>query len=288
VAKHIILTSPDEDHTPVVLALPITTIDDHSSETQLTDWKASLAEPFRVLNEVFGGTISEDLWRLFIRKVCGGRTDHANDQLCLMINLFVGWKREVDRELRGEEYLRSLTPLQLLQLLQKHGKSDAAGPAESWESLPFEERVKRVSAAVRELVLPFGEDAYHKLTDEEKFAIDMFIWAGCCMHKGQNAAKEGYFEMTGTWPALKDATPPVCLLNKDNTAAFEHGSQDERERILASAKAGAWKATELLGALLKNKDSKKGQQELYKIQFEVFTRCLSRTRDADTLPACVW
>jgi hypothetical protein len=90
VAKHIILTSPDEDHTPVVLALPITTIDDHSSETQLTDWKTSLAEPFRVLNEVFGGTISEDLWRLFIRKVCGGRTDHANDQLCLMTNLFVG------------------------------------------------------------------------------------------------------------------------------------------------------------------------------------------------------
>jgi hypothetical protein len=54
----------------------------------------------------------------------------------------------------------------------------------------------------------------------------------------------------------------------------KHGSQSKHERVLDSAKGGAYKLISLMGILLKNKDDKKGQQELYKIEKEVRTLVL--------------
>jgi hypothetical protein len=120
----------------------------------------------------------------------------------------------------------------------------------------------------RSVCIPYGEEAYQALSVEEQAEIDTFVWAGCCMHKGMNATKGGYDAMGTMWASLTGVTPPVKMVTKDNRTALETAPEDERKRIQGLSKGGAAKLTELLGALLRNKDDKKGQQSMYKIAFE--------------------
>jgi hypothetical protein len=140
---------------------------------------------------------------------------------------------------------------------------------EEWSSLPDDEQARLVSEAWRTVCLPFGEDAYNNLSVEEQAEIDFFVWAGCCMHKGLNAAKGGFDAMTKAWNSISNAVYPVKMVTKDNRATLEKASDDESDRIHALSKGGASKLTELMGALLKNKDDKKGQQDSYKHEFLV-------------------
>jgi hypothetical protein len=88
------------------------------------------------------------------------------------------------------------------------------------------------------------------------------------MHKGMNATKAGYDAMGSAWATITGAVPPVKMVTKDNRAALEKAPEDEHERINGLSKGGTAKLTELMGALLRNKDDKKGQQNIYKIAFE--------------------
>jgi hypothetical protein len=211
-----------------------------------------------------GAPITANFWKGFVGNIKGALTDHANDQK-LMIQLFTQWKRELERETRGSAYLSSLAPLEVLELLNQ-ALTHPDIPVEPWESLSPDDQVRRAAETFRKLCLEHGEAEFQKLSPEEQFEVDLFIWAGCCMHKSLNASKAGFDAMTELWKTLKDVVGPAPLLNKDNVTVLEHGTLEDKERVLALAKAGAYKLLELLGALLKNRDDKKGQQDLYKIE----------------------
>jgi hypothetical protein len=258
-----------ENSKPHTYALPVTVIDDHSSETQRDDWISTLREIFRVYEAVFGRGFSAQTWRAFIAKIKGGSTDHAADQK-LLIQLLVAWKSEIDREVRGEAILRTKSASEVLQLVQaelRQSRGEEALSPEEWDALPEDEHARLLSESWRAICIPLGEAAFKELSIEEQAEIDSFVWAGCCMHKGLNATKAGFDGMTLAWDLLGIA--PIKMVTKDNRAAMDKAIDSERERIISMSKGGASKLTELLGALLKNKDNKKGQQDLYKIAFEV-------------------
>jgi hypothetical protein len=264
-AKHVVVCNPDES--PRTYAIPLTILDDHTSKTQQQDWSRVIRLLFEAYEACFVDGFSTQTWRQFIRKIKGASTDHASDQK-LLIQLLIAWKREVDRELRGEEMMKTKSALEVLQLISKELRQAYGKEAVVWEELPEDEQRRLVSEAWRSVCVPYGEEAYKALSVEEQAEIDSFVWAGCCMHKGMNATKAGYDVMGSAWASLTGAVPPVKMVKKDNRAALENAPEDERRRINGLSKGGAAKLTELLGALLRNKDDKKGQQNIYKIAFE--------------------
>jgi hypothetical protein len=280
VAKHLTVLSADQPGIPRTLALPITSIDDHTSAAQKEDWSASLRDIFAAYATCFERGFTATTWREFIGKIKAASTDHANDQK-LLIQLLVAWKQEVDRAIRAESALREMGALELLQRVYSElRKERGENPLTSsdWNALSEEEQARAVGEAWRSVVLPIGEAAFQELSVQEQAEVDSLIWAGCCMHKGMNAAKEGFTGMTDKWVSIAGAAPPVKMVNKDNRAALDNASASERQRIYTLSKGGAAKLTELMGALLNHKDDKKGQQDQYKIAFEVRTdlRCKFR------------
>jgi hypothetical protein len=271
VAKHVTLINKDAPETVRTFALPITTILDHSSKTQRNDWIRVIRAIFSVYDSVFEKDITAQTWRDFVAKIKGMSTDHANDQK-LLIQLLTAWKSEIDRQVRGEAALKTKSAVEVLQLIHAQlcrDRGESETTEEEWNSLPNDEQARLVSEAWRTVCLPFGEEAYHDLSAEEQAEVDGFVWAGCCMHKGLNAGKGGFDAMTKAWASIPDAVPPVKMVTKDNRATLEKASDEESERIHGLSKGGAAKLTELMGALLKNKDDKKGQQDSYKLEFLV-------------------
>jgi hypothetical protein len=274
VSKHIIFITKDEPNTRRTLALPITTIDNHSSSTQLEDWILSIKNIFEAYTRSILPTriFNASDWRAFICKIKGGSTDHASDQM-LLIELFTQWKRIVDRELRGEYYLRSRSPQELLKIIHDHLRMTSTANLNAqpldWSQLPLDEQMRQLSQVWRDICVPFGEAAYQQLDPEDQLEVDSFVWAGCCMHKSLNAAKAGFEGMARAWERIPKSIGPVKMLNKDNADAAARATAVEHVRLLALARGGASKLTELMGMLLKHKDDKKGQQDVYKIAFEV-------------------
>jgi hypothetical protein len=195
-------------------------------------------------------------------------TDHANDQKKLK-QLFQELKIHYDREVRGEHALLLLSPDELLRLLCELNtkKFEDAGGHDAWERLSTEEQDLCNKLVAQELVQKFGKEAYDKLSPEQKFEADFFIWAGCCMHKDLNAHKGGNACLVLYW-AKNGIVGPVLLMNKDNAAAASSGSSAAKKHAEDVSSAGAVKLLALLGALLNHKDKKKGQQDFVAIFFE--------------------
>jgi hypothetical protein len=154
VAKHYIATSPNPDTQPRRFALPITTIDEHSSQAQLEDWIHTLRFHADMFRRRFNAPITAEFWREFVSKLRGMMTDHANDQK-LMIKLFTEWKRELERETRGSKYLSSLLALELLELMARALADNGEEPV-AWSTLSHKEQVQRTGATFRKLCLAFG------------------------------------------------------------------------------------------------------------------------------------
>jgi hypothetical protein len=268
-SKHLTFMMPGAPTKPIVLALPITTMHSHSSQAQLDDIIESLKSFFRTYL-ASRGHVNPQFWRAFTRKLLAGETDHAPDQK-LMIKLLTQWKRLVDRELRGEQLLLAQkTPAELMKLVIERTREQTGLEPLDWEQLPEDEKMRHVSDAWRSICVPHGEDAYQELSDQEKRKVDLFIWAGCCMHKALNAAKNGYAEMSRTWSTIEGCPGPVRLVSKDKRDAMDKtSSEKDRMSIYTTATGGAVPHNECCGMCFHSGDDKKGEQDVYKHEFEV-------------------
>jgi hypothetical protein len=274
--SHHFMAMSGQESTPKRYILPLTTLDDHSSAAQLDDWKSILKDVFKIAAPVSTQkNFGVEQWREVVGIIRGAASDHANDQKKLWLELFTDWKRLVDRETRGNKVLQSLTPLELLQLVhvQLQQENNPDDPAHSWDdTLPLDEQARFASAAFRSVCFREGEKAYNSLEPEEQLAIDWMVWCGCCGHKSSNATAAGFAAMSAAWVDIPDAAPPIKLLNRDTAAAAARATAHERTQLYSSAKGGAKKTVEIWGAMCKNKDDKKGYQDMYSNAFEV---CMS-------------
>ena len=140
--------------------------------------------------------------------------------------------------------------------------SSEIGGMESWESLSKERQDELLESIVHRVRVMFGEEAYEKLTPTKKHRADLFIWTGCTMHKDLNATKGGADAMAASW---REGEAPTKLMNKYNVAAAATGSVKLEKRASDDLEGGTVKLTNLVGALVRHKDAKKGHQDIFRV-----------------------
>ncbi|RDX46785.1 hypothetical protein OH76DRAFT_1442708 [Lentinus brumalis] len=248
--------------------LGINSAPNHTSETQLNGWEEMMDDFHQIYNDSPRGLATPADARLFPTKVTGILTDHAEDQKKL-VRLFAARKKICDRILRGERVLKG-TPEEHFHYLiseETHAALERLGGPDAWAEL-LPEQLDVETTRIREaVVMRLGEDDYAQLSEEERELVDLFVHAGCCMHKELNSVKGGNARMVAFWAAAGHEGP-VLLMNKDNEAAAAAGASAAKTRAVETSRGGGVKLAELAGALLRHKDDKKGQQDSYRFFFE--------------------
>jgi hypothetical protein len=160
----------------------------------------------------------------------------------------------------------SLSPIELLPIISDvcDAKFAAIWGMEKWACLLDEEKAARDAAVHEEIIVHLSKAEYEALSDDKRHAVDLFIHAGCCMHKELNSCKGGNSSMTA-WRAESGLTGSVKLMNRDNTATATTGSSAACQRAINVSGAGGVKATTLAGAIFNNQDDKKGQQDILQV-----------------------
>ena len=115
----------------------------------------------------------------------------------------------------------------------------------------------------------------HCLRSAEKWDLNLFVWAGCSMHKDLNSVKGGNKAMMSWW-SENGETGPVRLANRDNAAVLNNMATEDvpnpaERRAMDVTTCGGVKAASIAGHIFSNKDDKKGYQDLHKRHFEPIT-----------------
>lgn len=264
--------------TPAVRLIGVDSSVDHSSETAVKGWIGKFTEITTVFNE---SPLSNRLPKFTIQDVVrilkGMNGDHASAEKSTA-NGLRDWKTEMTLLKMGEDELESRTAADVMIYLSWWSQNmiQDAGGLEVWNSLSGTERAKQEAALMKEIKLHLGTAAYDKLTDPERRELDLFIWAGCCMHKDLNSFKGGNSMMTAWWE--KTSTPsPITLANKQNASVLKRildpatasdGPLTNNEvTALESSTRGGVKAVALAGAIFNNKDDKKGHGDSHVYHF---------------------
>ncbi|KAJ7648668.1 hypothetical protein DFH06DRAFT_1095461 [Mycena polygramma] len=255
-------------HKRVHRFLGISTALDHTAETQIQGWKDINAEIHEVYNSTVGADNPVDPDTLPARAT-GYNGDHAPDQKKLGrgIGGEDGWKQQCDRKLRGEKELKSWHQDDLLPFIMRAAarKIESAGGMDAFNALPALEQDVLNKSMFVEICVDVGTDVFKAMSPEEQRETDLFIWAGCCMHKELNAVKGGNAAMIASWVGQQ---APIRLMNKDNKAAADAGNSAAKTRAEAVSEGGGVKLTSLAGMLFHHKDKKKGEGALFHIWFE--------------------
>ncbi|TFY81277.1 hypothetical protein EWM64_g2731 [Hericium alpestre] len=146
--------------------------------------------------------------------------------------------------------------------------ADVGGYA-SWEALPNVEKKHQTNVAWSRAVHHLGELKFQALSPEEQCWSDLFLWAGCGMHKEMNSVKWGAKSMEGFWFTLQaqelGAVLPIALFNKENAVVMaDKTASTAKTHAEQQTSRGGVKTTALAGSIFRNKDEKKGQQDNFR------------------------
>ena len=164
----------------------------HTTPTQLAGWKTVVDQLCTTFND---SSLGKDqpinplkIWQ----KLTGYFSDHSSDQKKLSSGL-EDMHRNADRELRGRAALLSEPLDKTLEVLDTKGKEMMVkvGGYERWRTLSEVEQAELGQKLVRDTNIHLGEEAYQRLSAEEKRRVDLYVWTGCGMHKDLNAVKGG-------------------------------------------------------------------------------------------------
>ena len=145
--------------------------------------------------------------------------------------------------------------LEIEQVLDEKGKEmlEEVGGVVCWGELPEEERLRLGKKVIRDAEICLGERVLERLPEELRGDANVCYWSGCGMHKDLNAVKEGANRMSKWWEVARKVLP-VALINKFKAEAGPGSEACRSDR-------GGVKLTSLIGALVRHKDPKKGQQD---------------------------
>ncbi|KAF8177867.1 hypothetical protein BJ912DRAFT_930228 [Pholiota molesta] len=277
-ACHIALRMPDyasgsltssPSSTPSVRLLGVDSSINHSSDIAVAGWKDKFEAIRTIYNESplskqMGASLTlRDMLKL-IKGMCG---DHAANKKATAAGIQHLKMEEIIKGL-GEEKLTEKPASNLVLYLASWSQKMVAesGGLDAWSALPDLECAKQEVALMDEIKSDLGREAYTALDPAEKREIDLFVWAGCCMHKDLNCFKAGNMVLMAWWDKSGN-TPLITLANKQNVEilrkVLEPASGDapmtelEIAALEASTRGGV-KVAALAGAIFNNKDDKKG------------------------------
>ncbi|KAH7881588.1 uncharacterized protein C8R40DRAFT_1031508 [Lentinula edodes] len=263
-SRHAHFLDPDTNE-KMTLFLGISLAPGHTSEEQLEGWVRTIDGLYVTY---MASPVGQKRQTRILLKVMGMLTDHAADQKKLFA-LFRELKKRTEREIRGEQAIKMITPDEVLCIALEHSAAavEAASGLSAWDALSDADCAVRSSEITKAVILQIGEDDFNKLTPGQQAEVDFCVWCGCTMHKDLNAHKGGIAKAITYWE-VNHKMPPCSLPNKDNEAAACLGNNVEKARVAKMTSRGGIKTCELMGLLLKHKDSKKGQQDHHGIYLE--------------------
>ncbi|KAF6743568.1 hypothetical protein DFP72DRAFT_1020212 [Ephemerocybe angulata] len=260
---------PDPSSIPTSRLLRVDSTMDHSSETAMQTWHRLLRSAFETYNNspLARRTNSSFSLRKFALKLCGMNTDHASAEKATY-DLFKGWKEGETIDHLGEQHLAQMDFDELVVFLnsRKAQLIEKLGGIEAWNALDTIAQAGHEAELMKELNAEIGKDVYGRLPDQRREALNLFVWAGCCMHKDMNSFKGGSDAMAAMWK-IYSLVEPILLANKANAAKVRdilnpsrRGTPLTPEEVaaIAASTRGGVKAAALAGALFNNKDDKKG------------------------------
>lgn len=229
-----------------------------SSDQQLSDWQELLEEAWDMFNSSPLGSAEQMSAAVFLRILCGTTGDHASDQLKLN-RLILLWKQATDRLERGHGVIDALPDLQYQSLVAEVSLERIGILGDDvWDGLSEQERETHIRTGLDEVAVRLGWESFNQLDPRAQASVDFFYHFGCEMHKELNTVVAGNKALQEYW--TKSGLPgPIKLPNKDKAAAMSSGSS----ATLQSCPWGGAKFIALLGAYLRNKDSKKGCQRFF-------------------------
>ncbi|KAF8191970.1 hypothetical protein K438DRAFT_1720696 [Mycena galopus ATCC 62051] len=172
----------------------------HTSEAQLEGLVEVIEELYELLHD--SGLATDADIREFWNLVTGFHSDHAEDQKRLFW-LLKELKEKMEREVRGERVLNSMGYTEIFTLAFKCGQQaveKAGGPAK-WDAMSQVDQSRIYAEARAQLLRDIGQADFDALNEAEKADVDLFLWAGCAMHKDMNAFKGAAIGMEAFWEA---------------------------------------------------------------------------------------
>ncbi|KAJ7430216.1 hypothetical protein B0H11DRAFT_1676382, partial [Mycena galericulata] len=263
----------DAASTPRVRFLGVEKTLDHTSAESVKGWKTRVEESMKLFNaSPLASRLKKNYtFRHFLKILKGMLGDHASTEKSTGTGVQGLKHEEIVNEL-GEQALAGKSYLELVLYLSAWNakKIAEAGGIEAWDALSTAEQAERDKKLMDEIVTALGKEAYDALSSEDRRTVDLFIWAGCCMHKDLNSFSGGNTEMMREWPKL-GVPGPILLANKHNAAILRNLldpavpadsslTEDELRAFQASTRGGV-KTCALAGAIFNNKDDKKGQAD---------------------------
>ncbi|KAF7351568.1 hypothetical protein MSAN_01589300 [Mycena sanguinolenta] len=277
-------SSIDTNSMPKVRFLGVEKTIDHSSAESVRGWNHRLEEMIDLFNRSPLGQRLKRHYsvRQFLRILKGMHGDHAASEQSTAKGL-KQLKHEAAIQDLGEQALAGKAYMELVDYLGAWNarKILEAGGKEGWDALSPAEQVARDKKMMDDIVTVLGREAYNSLNAADRRTLDLFIWAGCCMHKDLNSFRGGNNEMMLEWKRL-GVLGPILLANKENAALLQHLldpahpkdatlTEDQLRAFEASTRGGV-KAAALAGAIFNNKDDKKGQADRHVDFYESRTR----------------
>jgi len=216
----------------------------------------------------------------FLRLLKGMHGDHASKEKSAARGMAERKQESAINEL-GEKAILALSVTDLVDYLGAWNKKKLAeaGGIDEWNKLDALEQTRRDKNLMEEIVKTLGRREYDALSGEDRRKLDLFVWAGCCMHKDQNSFKAGNAAMILAWKEL-GVPPPILLANKANSATLRGilhpegpdptatAFSEDEQRAFEQSTRGGCKATALAGTILNNKDDKKGQGDRHIKHFQ--------------------
>jgi len=261
----------DSNSVPKLRLLAVDSMVEHTADASVENITNRVTESLDTFNRSPHATRlkAKVTIRDFFRVTKGMNGDHASKEKSAAKGISEKKKKAALEEL-GEDTLISWTPFELMTYLSawNHKKIADAGGLDEWNKLTILEQAERDAKLMAEIIDTLGRDAYDKLCAEDRREIDLFIWAGCCMHKNSNSFEGGNKEMTLEWAKL-GLDGPMLLANKFNAATLRRvlspggtggaeWTEEERQAFEQSTRGGV-KTTALAGTVLNNKLDKKGE-----------------------------
>lgn len=214
--------SVDNSTTPKSRLLCLESTVDHSASTSVESILKHVEDCLDVFNRSPAAARLKKTMNIrnFMRVLKGMNGDHASAEKSAARGLKEK-KHNAALEDLGEESLLSMTVGELVAYLSAWNQKKVAevGGIDDWNKLCKDEQVKRDKSMMKEIVQTLGKEEYDLLSPMDRRDLDLFIWAGCCMHKDQNSFRCGAAEMMLAWQAL-GVQPPILLANKSNAATL--------------------------------------------------------------------
>ncbi|KAJ7895747.1 hypothetical protein B0H13DRAFT_1624250 [Mycena leptocephala] len=281
-SRHITMRAPDyksgsleidRNSTPKVRFLGVEKTLDHTSAESIKGWNEHVRECIQLFNDspLAARLQKKYTFREFLKILKGMHGDHASNEKSTAKGYQTLKLEDTIREL-GEQALAGKSVMDLVLYLSTWNakKIAEAGGIEAWDLLSSAEQAERDAKLMQEIVTALGKDAYNALSPEDRRAVDLFIWGGCCMHKDLNSFKGGNTEMMLEWAKL-GVPGPILLANKQNAAILRNlfdpavpadaAMTEDELRAFQTSTCGGVKTCALAGAIFNNKDDKKGQAD---------------------------